>query len=83
MPTSLRLVAGLFYLHHAFKLSDQGLTRSQLKKTAGDALFAILCACGHNLRKVLATLGRFGFPDRRHLRRNQSQTPHGSGDVAV
>jgi IS5 family transposase len=27
-----------------------------LKGTSGDALFAVLCACGHNIRKILAHL---------------------------
>jgi IS5 family transposase len=27
-----------------------------LKGTIGDALFAALCACGHNIRKILAHL---------------------------
>ena len=30
------------------------LTRCSLKGTAGDAIFAVLCACGHNIRKILA-----------------------------
>lgn len=36
--------------------TDGRLTRSPLKGTAGDAIFAVLCACGHNLRKILAHL---------------------------
>lgn len=27
-----------------------------LKGATGDAIFAVLCACGHNIRKVLAHL---------------------------
>ena len=27
-----------------------------IKGTAGDAVFAVLCACGHNIRKILAHL---------------------------
>ena len=36
--------------------TDGRLTRCPLKGTTGDALFAVLCACGHNLRKILAHL---------------------------
>ncbi len=36
--------------------TDGRLTRCPLKGTIGDALFAVLCACGHNLRKILAHL---------------------------
>lgn len=36
--------------------TDGRLTRCPLKGTAGDAIFAVLCACGHNLRKILAHL---------------------------
>ena len=36
--------------------TDGRLTRCPLKGTTGDALFAVLCACGHNLRKILARL---------------------------
>ncbi|MBM9592896.1 hypothetical protein JM664_00010, partial [Rhodobacteraceae bacterium MCCB 386] len=36
--------------------TDGRLTRSPLKGTTGDALFAVLCACDHNLRKILAHL---------------------------
>jgi IS5 family transposase len=36
--------------------TDGRLTRCPLKGTAGDAIFAILCACGHNIRKILAHL---------------------------
>ena len=32
------------------------LTRSPLKGTAGDALFAVLCGCGHNIRMILRHL---------------------------
>jgi IS5 family transposase len=34
--------------------TDGRLTRCPLKGTVGDAIFAILCACGHNIRKILA-----------------------------
>jgi len=34
--------------------TDGRLTRCPLKGTAGDAIFAVLCACGHNIRKILA-----------------------------
>jgi hypothetical protein len=30
------------------------LSRSLLKGTSGDAVFAVLCACGHTIRKILA-----------------------------
>jgi transposase, IS5 family len=35
--------------------SDSRLARCTLKGSIGDALFAVLCACGHNIRKILAT----------------------------
>ena len=34
--------------------SDGRLSRCQLKGTFGDAIFAVLCGCGHNIRKILA-----------------------------
>jgi IS5 family transposase len=36
--------------------TDGRLTRCPLKGTAGDAIFAVLCACGHNIRKILGHL---------------------------
>ena len=36
--------------------TDGRLARCRLKGTLGDALFAVLCGCGHNLRKILAHL---------------------------
>jgi IS5 family transposase len=36
--------------------TDGRLPRYPLKGTIGDALFAVLCACGHNIRKILAHL---------------------------
>ncbi|MBN2907291.1 MAG: IS5 family transposase, partial [Rhodobacteraceae bacterium] len=36
--------------------TDGRLTRCTLKGAIGDALFAALCACGHNIRKILAHL---------------------------
>lgn len=36
--------------------TDGRLARSPLKGTIGDALFAVLCGCGHNIRKILAWL---------------------------
>jgi IS5 family transposase len=36
--------------------TDGSLSRCPLKGTIGDALFAVLCACGHNIRKILAHL---------------------------
>ncbi len=36
--------------------NDVRLSRSPLKGTIGDALFAVLCGCGHNIRKILAYL---------------------------
>ena len=36
--------------------SDGRLARCALKGTIGDALFAVLCGCGHNIRKILAHL---------------------------
>ena len=39
--------------------TDGRLTRCTLKGTLGDALFAVLCGCGHNVRKILAHLRLF------------------------
>ena len=36
--------------------TDGRLSRCPLKGTTGDAIFAVLCGCGHNLRKILAHL---------------------------
>ena len=36
--------------------TDGRLTRYSLKGTIGDALFAVLCGCGHNIRKIQAHL---------------------------
>jgi IS5 family transposase len=36
--------------------TDGRLARCALKGPLGDALFAVLCGCGHNLRKILAHL---------------------------
>ncbi len=36
--------------------TDGRLARCALKGTMGDAVFAVLCGCGHNLRKILAHL---------------------------
>jgi IS5 family transposase len=36
--------------------ADGRLSRCFLKGTIGDAIFAVLCGCGHNLRKILAHL---------------------------
>ena len=36
--------------------TDGRLTRCPLKGTFGDAVFAVLCASGHNIRKILAHL---------------------------
>ena len=36
--------------------TDGRLTRCPLKGMTGDAIFAVLCACGHNIRKILAQL---------------------------
>lgn len=36
--------------------TDGRLARCPLKGTIGDVLFAVLCACGHNIRKILAHL---------------------------
>jgi transposase, IS5 family len=36
--------------------TDSRLIRCPLKGSAGDALFAVLCACGHNIRKILTHL---------------------------
>ncbi|MEO8243340.1 MAG: transposase, partial [bacterium] len=34
--------------------SDGRLSRCPLKGTLGDAIFAVLCGCGHNIRNILA-----------------------------
>ncbi len=36
--------------------TDGRLARCPLKGTSGDAIFAVLCGCGHNIRKILAHL---------------------------
>ena len=36
--------------------NDGRLRRSTLKGTQGDALFAVLCGCGHNIRMILRHL---------------------------
>jgi IS5 family transposase len=36
--------------------TDGRLARSPLRGTTGDAIFAVLCSCGHNIRKILAHL---------------------------
>jgi transposase, IS5 family len=36
--------------------TDGRLSRCPLKGTIGDALLAVLNACGHNIRKILAHL---------------------------
>ena len=36
--------------------TDGRLSRCPLKGATGDAIFAVLCACGHNIRKVLTHL---------------------------
>jgi transposase, IS5 family len=36
--------------------TDERLARCPLKGTFGDAVFAVLCACGHNIRKILRHL---------------------------
>jgi hypothetical protein len=69
--TSPRLVAGLLYLQHAFDLSDEAVVARWVEnpyyqhlcgetffqhRPPIDAIFAVLCVCGHNLRKILAHL---------------------------
>lgn len=41
--------------------NDGRLTRSTLKGTEGDALFAVLCGCGHNIRMILRHLRKALF----------------------
>jgi IS5 family transposase len=36
--------------------TDGRLARCALRGTLGDAIFAVLCGCGHNIRKILAHL---------------------------
>jgi hypothetical protein len=38
--------------------TDGRLSRCPLKGTTGDAIFAVLCGCGHNIRKILAHIRR-------------------------
>lgn len=40
---------------------DGHLARCPLKGRIGDAVFVVLCACGHNIRKILAHLRAFGI----------------------
>jgi IS5 family transposase len=39
--------------------TDGRLTRCPLKDTTGDAIFAVLCGCGHNIRMILRHLRVF------------------------
>jgi len=39
--------------------TDGRLARCALKGILGDALHAILCGCGHNIRKILAHFRAF------------------------
>ena len=39
--------------------TDGRLARCPLKGTLGDALHAVLCGCGHNIRLILAHLRAF------------------------
>jgi len=39
--------------------TDGSLARCPLKGTLGDALHAVLCGCGHNIRLILAHLRIF------------------------
>jgi transposase, IS5 family len=39
--------------------SDGGLSRNPLKGTLGDALHAVLCGAGHNIRLLLSLLRLF------------------------
>ncbi|WP_323771742.1 IS5 family transposase [Antarctobacter sp.] len=39
--------------------TDGRLARCPLKGIKGDAIFAVLCGCGHNIRKILARLRAF------------------------
>ena len=39
--------------------TDGRLTQCPLKGTTGDALFAVLCGCGHNIRMILRHLMAF------------------------
>lgn len=36
--------------------TDGRIARCALKGTIGDAIFAVLCGCGHNICKILAHL---------------------------
>ena len=36
--------------------TDDSLPRCSLKETIGDALFAVLCGCGHNIHMILRHL---------------------------
>ena len=53
--------------------TDGRLARCSLKGTLGDALFAVHCGCGHNIRKILPHLGALLGPDhRRDLERTST-----------
>ena len=57
-----RTIAGLLRRRSAIEpmighmKNDGRLTRCPLKGTEGDALFAVLCGCGHNIRMILRHL---------------------------
>ena len=64
--------------------TDGRLTRCPLKGTTGDALFAVLCACGHNLRKILAHLRAFlALLIAAILGAFRSDTSHSTGGAAA
>ena len=51
--------------------TDGRLARCPLKGTSGDAIFAVLCGCWHNIRKILAT-GLLGPVHRMDRRRREA-----------
>jgi IS5 family transposase len=64
--------------------TDGRLTRCPLMGTTGDALFAVLCACGHNIRKILAHLrALLALLIRTILSAFAAGHPHGNRAVAV
>ena len=64
--------------------TDGRLTRCPLKGTTGDAIFAVLCACGHNLRKILAHLrALLALLIAAILSATRAERPHATGVVAV
>ena len=64
--------------------TDGRLTRCPFKGTTGDAFFAVLCACGHNIRKTLAHLrALFALLIAAVLSAFRPDHPHATGAAAA